>query len=170
MACSATLLGADFHAELEVIAALMDLAATRGWPRFFSTVWYERDDEASVFRSKLPALDRLRAGSEAVQIDARLELAPDDQVFRKTHASCFFATDLDRRLQASGIESLLIAGFTTSGCVRATAVDALQHDYRSVVVADAVGDHDAAAHRANLYDMGAKYADVQDFAAIAARY
>ncbi|NIP14791.1 MAG: isochorismatase family protein [Pseudomonadales bacterium] len=159
-------LGADFSAEIAVIAELMSLAEVSGWPRFFSTVWYESDEEARVFRAKVPALNLLGAGSPLVAIDPRLPVDAADTVFRKTHASCFFGTELHRWLQRRGVDSLVIAGFTTSGCVRASAVDALQNDYRTTVVSDAVGDRDAAAHAANLYDIEAKYGDVVTLASL----
>lgn len=153
-------LGDHFETEIDAIIRLMQLAEQRRWPRFFSTVWYESADEARVFREKLPDLDALQASSEQTAIDSRLPVAASDLVFRKTHASCFFGTDLDARLKDHAIDSLVIAGFTTSGCVRATAVDGLQHDYRVTVVEDAVGDRDAPAHAANLSDIDAKYGDV----------
>ena len=81
-------------------------------------------------------------------------------MIEKHWASAFFGTDLQARLTAAGADSLVIVGLTTSGCVRATAVDGLQHDYRVVVPREAVGDRNAAAHEANLFDLDAKYADV----------
>ena len=98
--------------------------------------------------------------SPMVQIDPRLVLSADDVVFRKTHASCFFGTPLDGWLRSAKADSVVICGFSTSGCVRATAVDALQHEYRVVVVEDCVGDRDRDAHVANLHDIDAKYGDV----------
>ncbi len=153
-------LGSDFANEIAAIRELMEIAQRSKWPRLFSTVWYESEDEAVLFREKLPALNALVAGSAEVLIDSRLPVSADDQVFRKAHASCFFGTDLNRWLRDLDVDSLVVAGFTTSGCVRATAVDALQHGYRTIVIADAVGDRDPVAHRANLYDIEAKYGDV----------
>jgi maleamate amidohydrolase len=153
-------LGCDFSSEIAVIRELMQIALGSGWPRLFSTVWYESDDEAAVFREKIPSLNALMAGGDNVLIDSRLPVSAEDRVFRKAHASCFFATNMDVWLRGQGVNSLVVAGFTTSGCVRATAVDALQYDYWTIVVADAVGDRDPAAHRANLYDIEAKYGDV----------
>ena len=153
-------LGAEFTEEIAAINRLLELAGQAQWPRFFSTVWYETMSEARVFRDKLPSLNLLEAGSSLVQIDPRLVRSSDDVVFRKTHASCFFGTQLDDWLRSTGVDSLVICGFTTSGCVRATAVDALQYDYRSVVVEECVGDRDQSAHIANLHDIGAKYGDV----------
>jgi maleamate amidohydrolase len=78
----------------------------------------------------------------------------------KQYASAFFGTSLASTLTSQGIDTLLIAGLTTSGCVRATAVDAIQHGFRPIVVSDAVGDRDSRPHEANLFDLEAKYADL----------
>jgi nicotinamidase-related amidase len=83
-------------------------------------------------------------------------------VFEKQWASAFFRTGLDEYLRGEAVDSLVVTGLTTSGCVRATAVDGLQHDYRVVVPREAVGDRNEDAHRANLFDLNAKYADVLD--------
>lgn len=162
-------LGADFGTEIERINDLLRHAHGHGWPVFLSTVVYHDDHQASVFREKLPDLNLLTAGSRWVAIDPRLELTERDQVFEKTHASAFHCTSLAERLRALGVDTLVISGFTTSGCVRASAVDALQHDFRTVVVADAVGDRDRAAHAANLHDLGRKYADVLNCAQLFGR-
>jgi nicotinamidase-related amidase len=113
-----------------------------------------------VFRARLPALDILQAGSHWVGIDPRLAPVSGEPVFAKQFASGFHGTGLAAWLKAQGADSVVVAGLTTSGCVRATAVDALQHDYPVVVAREAVGDRDAAAHAANLHDLHAKYADV----------
>ena len=87
-----------------------------------------------------------------------------EPVIEKCWASGFFKTDLDQRLRAAGADSLVVTGLTTSGYVRATAVDGLQHDYRVVIPREAVGDRNPEAHEANLFDLNAKYADVVDLA------
>jgi len=153
-------LGADFGTQLDRLNELLRHAHCAEWPVFLSTVVYRAPEEAAVFREKLPDLNLLAAGSRWVAIDPRLQLGADDLVFEKTHASAFHRTDLDRRLRAAGVDTVVIGGFTTSGCVRASAVDALQHDFRTVVVSDAVGDRDPNAHTANLRDLELKYADV----------
>jgi maleamate amidohydrolase len=153
-------LGADFSHELACIDRLLDLAHRHGWPVFLSTVVYRGDWQARVFRNKLPDLDLLTVGSRWVAIDSRLHLADTDRVFEKTHASAFHGTGLAGWLSARRVDTVIVTGFTTSGCVRASAVDALQHDIRTVVVTDAVGDRDAQAHHANLRDLGLKYADL----------
>jgi len=79
---------------------------------------------------------------------------------------CFFDTDLDQQLSALGVDSLVVTGLTTSGCVRASAVDALQNNYQVVVAEEAVGDRNPEAHRANLFDLNAKYADVMPVAQV----
>jgi nicotinamidase-related amidase len=146
-----------------VVAANQRLLAffrERGWPVFFTTVAYSKETQASVFREKLPALDVLQAGSGLEDIDPRLAPRKSEPVLVKQWASGFFATDLHSRLQAAGVDGTVVTGLTTSGCVRATAVDSLQYNYRTLVPREAVGDRDAKAHDANLRDLGIKYADV----------
>ena len=86
---------------------------------------------------------------------------PGEALIEKQWASSFFGTDLAVQLKAAKADSLVVTGLTTSGCVRATVVDGLQHDYPVVVPREAVGDRNAEAHRANLHDLHAKYAEVQ---------
>lgn len=155
-------LGAEFGPEIGRIADLMAEAHRRGWPVFLSTVVYRAPDQARVFRDKLPDLNLLAEGSRWVEIDPRLPVGIADRVFEKTHASTFHGTELDRWLREADVDTVIVTGFTTSGCVRASAVDALQHDYRTLVVSDAVGDRDGPAHAASLRDLGLKYADVVD--------
>ena len=121
---------------------------------------YSEDGQAPAFRRRLAALNVLQPGSRWVRIHSALTPREDETVIQKHWASAFFGTDLQARLSAAGADSLVIVGLTTSGCVRATAVDGLQHDYRVVVPREAVGDRNAAAHTANLFDLDAKYADV----------
>ena len=90
----------------------------------------------------------------------------DERVILKKYASAFFGTDLGTELTTNGVDTLVLAGVTTSGCVRATAVDSLQHGYRTIVPADAVGDRAEGPHRANLFDIDAKYGDVVETDAV----
>ena len=94
------------------------------------------------------------------EIDPRLEFRKTDTLLVKKYASCFFGTDLGPRLVAHRVDTLIITGCTTSGCVRATAVDAVQHGFRPMVVREAIGDRSASAHAQSLFDLDAKYADV----------
>jgi maleamate amidohydrolase len=148
-----------------VIAANRQLLrAFRGkdLPVAFTTVVYHDERQARVFRDRVPALEMLKPGTRWVNIDPRVAPAPGEPVFEKCWASAFFRTGLDDYLHGLGVDSLVVTGLTTSGCVRASAVDGLQHDYRVVIPAQAVGDRNADAHRANLFDLNAKYADVLD--------
>ena len=131
-------------------------------PVFFSTISYDGPDlsDAGVWLLKMKGLETLRANTAAVEIDGRLHRAPHDTILAKRYASCFFGTDFASRLCSQGIDTLVIAGCTTSGCVRATAVDACQSGLRTVVVREAVSDRSDGAHRQSLIDIEAKYGDV----------
>lgn len=147
----------------EVVAAnqkLLDGFRSAGQPIVFTTVVYHHEDEARVFRDRIDALNVLTPESDWVKVDSRLSVHPGDVLIEKQWASAFHKTNLDEQLRAMGVDSLVVTGLTTSGCVRATAVDGLQYDYRVVVPREAVGDRNAAAHEANLFDLHAKYADV----------
>ena len=95
-----------------------------------------------------------------MKVDPRLDRRSDDSLLVKRYASCFFGTDLVPRLTSRHVDTLVITGCTTSGCVRATAVDAVQNGFRPMVVREAVGDRSVAAHEQSLFDLNAKYADV----------
>ncbi|MCK8514936.1 isochorismatase family protein [Methylonatrum kenyense] len=151
----------------DVVAAnreLLDLFRERGWPVVYTTVAYNAPEQSSVFREKLPVLNELAAGSGLEDIDPRLLPRDGEPVIVKHAASGFFGTDLHERLQALDVDGVIVTGLTTSGCVRATAVDALQYNYRVVVPREAVGDRDLRAHYANLRDLGVKYTDVLSLA------
>ena len=125
-----------------------------------STSAAARLSAAAAFLDKIPALLTLEAGSRWVEIDPRVAPRDDEPVFNKLWASAFFGTPFASFLAAHGCDSLVVTGASTSGCVRATVLDALQHGYRPVVPREAVGDRNPAAHEANLYDIDTKYGDV----------
>jgi len=154
-------LGSESDRAVAAASQLLALFRQQQWPVFFTTVLYRDPSQARVFRQRVPALNVLTPDSRWVQVDSRLAPAKGEQVIEKQWASGFFKTDLAEQLDIAGVKSLVLVGLTTSGCVRATAVDALQHEYPTVVVEDAVGDRNLQAHRANLFDMHAKYVDVQ---------
>ena len=153
-------LGAEAEEVVAANAALMDAFHEAGLPVVLTTVIYRSDDEATVFRARVPALNLLTPDSEWVQFDPRLPIQDTDLQLEKRHASSFHGTNLDEWLKARGVDSVVVTGLTTSGCVRATAVDGLQNNYKVLVPREACGDRDPEAHNANLYDMNAKYADV----------
>lgn len=137
-----------------------------GLPIFFTTVVYHSDQQASVFRRKVPALNVLQAGSRWVALDPAMGRRGNEPLIEKQWASAFYKTDLDDRLKELAVDSLVMTGLTASGCVRASAVDGLQNNYQVVIARDAVGDRNPAAQEASLFDLNAKYADVQTVAEI----
>ena len=128
----------------------------------FSTVRYDETDlrDFGIWKLKQKGIADLAADTDGHKIDERLEIGKSDSVLLKKYASCFFGTDLVPRLMAAGVDTLIMTGCTTSGCVRATAVDSVQNGFRPVVVREGVGDRSKAAHDQSLFDLNAKYADV----------
>ena len=154
-------LGSEVDDVLDQTERLLAAFREQGLPRYFTTVAYEDSyGDAGRFVEKVPALKELRQGTEAVEVDDRIAPEGDERVILKKYASAFYGTDLETELTTHRVDTLVLAGVTTSGCIRATAVDSLQHGYRTIVPADAVGDREEGPHRANLYDINAKYGDV----------
>ena len=158
---SGTGLGGDFGAELAVTAKLLAEFRARALPVFFTTVAYEPHlRDAGQFVAKVPALSILVKGSTWVKVDERIRPRPSEQVVVKKYASAFFDTRLEMELQGLGVDTVVMAGCTTSGCIRASAIDSMQHGFHTVVVRDAVGDRAKTPHEVNLFDIDAKYGDV----------
>ena len=156
------MLGSNLDDEIEATKPLIDAAHERGVPVIFSTVIYEDADmkDAGIWAMKQKGVVTLKKETDGPEIDPRLDFRPTDTLLVKKYASCFYGTDLTSRLLAHNIDTLLIAGCTTSGCVRASAVDACQIGFRPMVVREAVGDRSKAAHEQSLFDLDQKYADV----------
>jgi maleamate amidohydrolase len=155
-------LGSSFGQEIDATRELLDGARSASTYIFFTAVAY-RDKElgdAGIWRRKQHGLVSLRAGTSAVDIDKRLGRRPNEPVIEKKQASAFFGTDLIARLTVRQIDTVIISGCTTSGCVRASAVDACAYGFRTCVVREAVGDRAEAAHLQSLFDLDQKYADV----------
>nr|WP_297349903.1 isochorismatase family protein [uncultured Glaciecola sp.] len=154
-------LGGDFKPQLDANLELINAAIEKKIPVFFSTVIYDNEEQASVFRQRLPALNILQRGSHWVDIhDKFAHYVNTSNLIEKHYPSAFFSTTLAAKLAALKIDSLIITGLTTSGCVRATCVDALQHNFMCAVVPEACGDRNQSAHEMSLHDMHAKYAQV----------
>ena len=153
-------LGSEADDVVEANVRLIRTFRENKQPIFLTTVVYDSDDQASVFRARVPALNQLKRGSYWCDIDPRLPVSPSDVIVEKTHASAFHGTQLAMELANLGVDSIVVTGLTTSGCVRASAVDGLQHNFKVVIPREAVGDRDEMAHEANLYDLNAKYVDV----------
>jgi maleamate amidohydrolase len=156
------LLGANLDKEIAAIVPLLEAAHDREVPVIFSTVRYDDADlkDAGIWALKQKGIMTLRAEDHGWEVDPRLDFRKTDTLLFKKYASCFFGTDLVPRLLAHRVDTLVMTGCTTSGCVRATAVDACQNGFRPMVVREAVGDRSAAAHSQSLFDLDAKYADV----------
>lgn len=153
-------LGSDCPEVITANKRLLDAFRSKGLPVFFTTVIYRNPGQAKVFRQRLPSLNILKPDSHWVVVDEALGRLPDEDVIEKCWASAFFDTDLNERLRKLDVDSLVITGLTTSGCVRASVLDGMQYEYPVAVPREAVGDRNDDAHAANLHDMNAKYADV----------
>jgi nicotinamidase-related amidase len=155
-------LGANLESQIAAIQPLLRIAHDQQAPVIFSTVAYEDENlrDAGIFGRKQKGSATLRAGTEGVMVEPRLEFRKGDSLLVKKYASCFFGTDLVSRLLNRQVDTLIITGCTTSGCVRASAVDACQVGFRPMVVREAVGDRSRSAHEQSLFDLNAKYADV----------
>lgn len=157
--------GSPLRAPVEDAAAasvaLIGAAREAGLPVLFTRVSYRPGGvDGGLFRRKIPALRVFEEGDPLGDFAEGAAPEPGETVVTKQYASAFHGTSLAATLTASRIDTLLICGFTTSGCIRATATDALQHGFRPLVVDEACGDRDRRLHEANLLDLEAKYADV----------
>lgn len=140
---------------------LLAAARAAGIPVLFTNVEYAPGGaDGGVFYRKVPALKAFERGSPLGAFPETLQPADGEPVITKHYASAFFGTDLASTLTAMGVDTLLITGLSTSGCVRASALDACQHGFLPFVVRDACGDRHSAPHEASLFDLQAKYAEV----------
>jgi maleamate amidohydrolase len=140
---------------------LLDAARAARIPIIFTNVVFQAGGvDGGLFYRKVPALKCFDAGSPLGAFPPTLQPLAGELVISKQYASAFFGTSLASTLTALGVDTLLLTGLSTSGCVRATALDALQHGFAPFVVRDACGDRHSAPHEANLFDLQAKYAEV----------
>lgn len=152
---------AGVERELKVAKTLVEAARAARIPVIWTRVEYEPGGaNGGHFYKKVSALQVLDRGSPLGAFPKDLQPLRGELVLTKQYPSAFFATPLASHLTAHGVDTVIVAGLSTSGCVRASALDALQNGFIPVVVADACGDRDEAVQRANLFDLGAKYADV----------
>ena len=153
-------LGFECDELIEANIRLVSKFREKNLPVIFTTTLYRDEFEASVFRSRLPDLNILKPGSEEISFLETLSPNKDETLIEKKFASAFFETSLANHLNQIQVDSVIVSGVTTSGCVRATALDSLQNNFLTIVAEDCVGDRDLNAHQANLSDLQAKYADV----------
>ena len=152
---------ADVKDELASALRIRDAARAAGIPVLYTNVVYQADgSDGGVFYRKAPVLKYFVAGHPMAEWAPGVQPAKDEAVISKQFPSAFFGTSLDSTLKGMSVDTLIITGVTTSGCIRATCVDAMSHGFIPIVVADACGDRHEAPHEANLFDMNAKYADV----------
>lgn len=154
-------LGSDLVAEVEATRRVLDAARSKGLPVVFTTIGFEPSGkDGALWLQKVPTLGDLELGGRWVEIDPRLDRREDEPVIVKKGASAFFGTNLVAVLVSQGVDTVVLCGATTSGCIRATAIDLLQNGFPTLVPRECVGDRAEAPHEANLFDIQAKYADV----------
>jgi len=156
-----SILYAGVEDAVESAARLVDAAREAGAPVIFTRVEFAPDgSDGGLFFKKVPALASFVRGNPLAEFLDRPRPAADEVVVTKQYASAFFGTSLASTLRTMGVDTAVVCGLSTSGCVRATALDALQHGFVPIVVADACGDRHPDPHHANLFDLQSKYAEV----------
>jgi maleamate amidohydrolase len=158
--------GGNIAAAIEATKKLLVKARLAGVPVVFTRIVYTGQQPWSLFCRKMPSLAALTEDNPQSAIVSALEVLPGDVVIRKTQPSAFFGTDLAGYLLSRGVDTVLTAGCTTSGCVRASVVDAISYNFRPIVVQECVGDRALEPHHASLFDLAQKYADVVPLAAV----
>lgn len=167
--------GGPFHlpdpaAAVAATTSLVDAARTAGLPVVWTAVRYTRGlADGGLFVRKVPALAAFAEDADGGWGELVLTPRPGEPVVLKQYASAFFGTTLAATLHAGGVDTVVLAGVSTSGCVRASATDALGHGFRPQVVAQACADRTDELHSQNLRDLDAKYADVVDLEQALAR-
>src|SRR5690625_1088226 len=150
-------------AARDAMAQLLSAARARGVEVVWTKVTYEADGrDGGRFFEKVPALSLFVGDGPLAGFDDLAAPLPGERVLTKQYPSAFFGTDLADHLHGRGIDTVLIGGYSTSGCVRASALGALCHGFVPIVVADACADRDARPHESNLFDLAHKYAEVVD--------
>lgn len=156
-------------AAVEQAGRLLDAARAGGRPVIHTNVAYEPGGaDGGLFYRKTPVLAVFERGSPLGAFPAALQPAPGEHVVTKQYPSAFFSTGLAEYLHETGADTLVIAGFSTSGCVRASALDALQNGFAPFIARDACADRHPGPHESSLFDLQAKYAEVCDMATVSA--
>ncbi|MGW2651082.1 isochorismatase family protein [Streptomyces sp. NPDC001393] len=157
--------GADLSSVVEATNTLTAAARPKSVPVVWTAIAYtkaEIQSSAYAWFYKSAGLASLVEGSTAVDLDPRLDVGQNDVQVVKKGASAFFGTNLAANLVAFGVDTVVVCGTSTSGCVRATAVDAMQSGFNVLVPRECVGDRAAGPHEASLFDIDEKYGDVVD--------
>ncbi len=153
--------GGNIADAVRATVPLLDFFRAQKRPVIFTRIVYADDGtDAGIWCRKVPRLRELTEAVHSSQVVEELDPHESELVVRKTQASAFFGTDLSSVLISKGIDTLVVAGATTSGCVRASVIDAMSWNFLTIVATDCVGDRALGPHDANLFDMGQKYADL----------
>ena len=172
--CAYTTVGSALYAPDVVTAVaetvdLLTLARQKDVPVIYTQVLYNKNGlDGGLFVQKVPVLRTMVPGEPLAEIVPELPPADRDVIIVKQYASAFFGTSLAAMLTSLGVDTIILTGCSTSGCVRATAVDGMQHGFRIIVPRECVGDRHQAPHDANLFDINSKYGDVVEKAAVMA--
>ena len=159
--------GGSIQSAIDHTEDLLGLARHLDLPVAFTSHAYATDrSEDGIFNMKSPGLSKLVPNTRATAVVDQLEPRPGERVINKLYPSGFFATDLANWLAKRGVDTAIVTGCTTSGCVRATVVDAMGYGFRPIVPAECSGDRAQGPHEANLFDMDQKYADVMPLAEV----
>jgi nicotinamidase-related amidase len=154
-------MGSDLTREVEATNRLLAAAREKEILIIFTTIGFEPNlKDGSLWLEKAPGLAELQVGGKWVEIDPRLGRREEETVILKKGASAFFGTNLPSILVSQRVDTIVLCGATTSGCIRATAIDLLQYGYPTLVPRECVGDRAQGPHEVNLVDIQAKYADV----------
>lgn len=163
--------GGNINAAILETQELLAFARKMNWPIVFTRVVFADDaSDANVFARKVPSILALTEHSFNSAIVAELAPLPNEFILRKRLPSAFAGTDLAAWLAARRVDTVIVAGCTTSGCVRSTVVDAMGNGFLTIVAEGCVGDRALGPHSANMFDMAQKYADLMDFESIKATY
>jgi nicotinamidase-related amidase len=160
-------LGGNYDQQIERLIPLLEKGREKKAPIIYTTTAYHPSfKDGGVFIKKVPALKELVLGTPAVEVDARIEPQKEDYLITKKYASSFFGTSLSSLLTSLEVDTLIITGCTTSGCIRATVIDANQNGYRPIIPMECTGDRTNLLHENNLFDMDAKYGDVTETSSV----
>ena len=158
---SSPLFAPDVVVAVQRSTSLLKLARALSVPVIYTRVLYHSNGlDGGLFVKKIPVLRQMVEGNPLADICEQVSPKSEDIVIHKQYASCFFGTSLAATLTAAGVDTLILIGCSTSGCVRATAVDGMQHGFRVLIPRECVGDRHTTPHEAALFDVNSKYGDV----------
>lgn len=155
-------MGSDLSAVTTAVCQLLDVFRSKDLPRYFTTMAYDPSlrDLSRVARAKTPHLKQMVRGSAAVQLIPELRRQADEALIEKPGPSAFWGTNLATLLNSDRVDTLVVTGCSTSGCIRGTAESGFNRGLHVILPAEAIGDRSPSAHEASLFDMNNRYGDV----------